>query len=210
MSTRIRVLVFSLPPIAHWRDGLHGRGEQAAQLREGACLHHDGFAGAKLSAARAGRKGVDRGFYLHELSGGVPADDFANAQVEQQVKGESDVQLVSFSVDPEHDTPPVLNEFAHRFGGPTEQWIFLTGSPATVHLIAYQTFHVGDVIGKIEHSTKFVIVDKGGNIRGYYSSLGQDDIAAMLKDVEDLAESEIVMPFAFFSIHDLPIVERDV
>lgn len=103
-----------------------------------------------------------------------------------QRETEKDVRLVSISVDPQRDTPPVLNEFAHRFGGPTKQWIFLTGSPATVHLVAYQTFHVGDVIGKIEHSTKFVVVDKMGEIRGYYSSFDQDDISKMLTDVATL------------------------
>ena len=107
-------------------------------------------------------------------------------KVEEQVKGKDDVRLVSISVDPERDTPSALNDFAHRFGGPTNQWVFLTGSPATVHLIAYQTFHVGDVIGKIEHSTKFVLVDKKGYIRGYYSSLYQDDLRQMLKDLESL------------------------
>lgn len=104
----------------------------------------------------------------------------------KRVAGKEDVRLVSISVDPAHDSPPVLNAFARRFGGPTNQWIFLTGSPATVHLIAYQTFHVGDVIGKIEHSTKFVLVDKKGDIRGYYSSFYQDDLAQLLKDVEAL------------------------
>lgn len=110
-------------------------------------------------------------------------------KVERQVRGESDVQLISISVDPEHDSPPVLNDFASRFGGPTNQWTFLTGSPATVHLIAYQTFHVGDVIGKIEHSTKFVLVDKNGYIRGYYSSLYEDELSQLLKDVEVLRNS---------------------
>jgi protein SCO1 len=107
-------------------------------------------------------------------------------KIQEQVKGKDDVRLVSISVDPERDSPSALNAFAHRFGGPTNQWVFLTGSPATVHLIAYQTFHVGDVIGKIEHSTKFVLVDKKGDIRGYYSSLYQDDLPQMLKDLESL------------------------
>jgi protein SCO1 len=107
-------------------------------------------------------------------------------RVQEQVKAKNDVRLVSISVDPEHDSPSVLNDFAHRFGGPTNQWIFLAGSPATVHLIAYQTFHVGDVIGKIEHSTKFVLIDKKGDIRGYYSSLYEDDIPQLLKDIETL------------------------
>jgi protein SCO1 len=107
-------------------------------------------------------------------------------KIERQLKDQKDVVLVSISVDPERDSPPVLEEFARRYGGASNQWVFLTGSPATVHLIAYQTFHVGDVLGKIEHSTKFVVVDKRGDIRGYYSSFDQDDLSKMVKDVAAL------------------------
>lgn len=107
-------------------------------------------------------------------------------KVERQVKGDPDVDLLSISVDPQRDSPPVLNAFAHRFGGPTDKWFFLTGTPAVVHLLAYETFHVGDVVGKIEHSTKFVLVDKRGNIRGYYSSFDGDGMPALLKDVRAL------------------------
>ena len=103
-----------------------------------------------------------------------------------EMKGMSDVRLVSFSVDPQRDTPTVLNDFAHRFGGPTRHWVFLTGSPAAVHLLAYQTFHVGDVIGKIEHSTKFILIDKSGEIRGYYSSFDPEDASKLIRDVEVL------------------------
>jgi protein SCO1/2 len=103
--------------------------------------------------------------------------------VAKRVQGQDDVKLVSISVDPERDTPAVLNEFAKRYGGATDQWTFLTGSPATVHLIAYKTFHVGDVLGKIEHSTKFMLVDKQGKIRGYYSTTDEEGIPAMLKDL---------------------------
>jgi protein SCO1/2 len=104
----------------------------------------------------------------------------------KQVRGQGDVRLVSISVDPERDTPEALTRFARRYGAPSEQWIFLTGTPQTVHQLAFTTFHVGDVLGKIEHSTKFVLVDKRGRIRGYYSSLGQDDLPALLRDVEAL------------------------
>ena len=107
----------------------------------------------------------------------------------QQMKGRPGIQLVSISVDPQRDTPPVLNEFAHRFDAPTPQWTFLTGSPETIHLIAYQTFHVGDVIGKIEHSTKFVLIDKRGNLRGYYSAFDPDDMAVVVQNAEALARS---------------------
>ncbi len=108
--------------------------------------------------------------------------------LEKQIHGDHDVRLVSISVDPARDTPPVLNAFAKRFGGPTKQWIFLTGTPATVHEIAYTTFHVGDVINKINHSTKFILVDKHAHIRGYYSTVDAagDDMPKLLKDLTAL------------------------
>ena len=110
-------------------------------------------------------------------------------RVEKQIRGEQDVRLVSISVDPARDTPPVLTAFANRYGGPTPQWIFLTGAPATVHLLAYTTFHVGDVLGKIEHSTKFMLIDKHGHIRGYYSTFDTEGIPTLLHDIELLRRS---------------------
>jgi protein SCO1/2 len=104
----------------------------------------------------------------------------------KQLVGEQDVRLVSISVDPARDTPPVLREFARRYDAPTEQWTFLTGTPETIHQVAFVTFHVGDVIGKMEHSTKFVLVDRHGIIRGYYSSFAEDGIPTLLKDVKAL------------------------
>ncbi len=107
--------------------------------------------------------------------------------IEKQVRSDGDIRLVSISVDPDRDTPEVLNNFAKRYGGPTKQWTFLTGSPQTIHQVAFTTFHVGDVIGKISHSTKFVLVDKRGHIRGYYSTLEADGIPDMMRDLAALS-----------------------
>jgi protein SCO1/2 len=114
-------------------------------------------------------------------------------RVHKQIGSLPDVRIVSFSVDPK-DTPAALKAFASRYGGATNDWIFLTGTPETVHLMAYTTFHVGDVLGKIEHSTKFILVDKQGIIRGYYSSLAAEGdseseahgIPELLKDLQVL------------------------
>jgi protein SCO1/2 len=94
--------------------------------------------------------------------------------------------LVSISVDPDRDTPPVLQEFARKFGGPTPRWVFLTGSPETVHLLAHDVFKVGDLIKTMDHSTKFMVVDKRGHLRGYYSTFDADGIQQMLMDIEAL------------------------
>ncbi len=104
----------------------------------------------------------------------------------KRTAGEADLRFLSISVDPDRDTPEVLKEFAGRYGGPNERWRFLTGDKSSVHLLAYQTFHVGDVIGKIEHSTKFAVLDKHRTVRGYYSSFSQDELAQMLTDADAL------------------------
>ena len=107
-------------------------------------------------------------------------------RIEEEVKSDQDVKLISISVDPDRDTPAVLNAFAKRFGGPTPQWRFLTGSPDTVHLLAHEVFKVGDVISTMDHSTKFMLVDKSGQLRGYYSTFDEDGLPSLLQDVKTL------------------------
>jgi protein SCO1/2 len=104
--------------------------------------------------------------------------------------GEPDLRFLSISVDPDRDTPEVLKEFAGHYGAPNERWRFVTGDNASVHLLAYQTFHVGDVLGKIEHSTKFAVLDKHRTVRGYYSSFSQEELAKMLTDADVLRKEK--------------------
>lgn len=111
-------------------------------------------------------------------------------QLEKRTEGKPDIHFLSVSVDPDRDTPDVLKEFAGRYGAPNARWRFLTGDNASVHLLAYQTFHVGDVIAKIEHSTKFAVLDKRRTVRGYYSSFSEDDVAQMLTDVDALRKEK--------------------
>lgn len=107
-------------------------------------------------------------------------------RIAEQVEGEDNLGLLSISVDPDRDTPAALTRFAERYGGPTTHWHFLTGTPSTVHLLAYTTFHVGDIIGKMDHATHFILLDKQGNIRGYYSSFEGDEMKKLLADANAL------------------------
>jgi protein SCO1/2 len=112
-------------------------------------------------------------------------------QVERKVVVYKDVRLVSFSVDPDRDTPPVLAEFAHHFGGPTPHWFFLTGDRATIHTLARDVFKVGDLIGVMDHSTHFILVDKRGHIRGYYSTFDREGVPKLLDDLRQLRKETV-------------------
>ena len=107
-------------------------------------------------------------------------------RISNEVAGKTDVYLVSFTVDPARDTPVVLNDFAQKFGGPSAQWSFLTGSPDTLHLLARKVFAVGDLVGVMDHSTKFILVDKTSRIRGYYSTFDPEGMRTLLHNIDSL------------------------
>jgi len=104
--------------------------------------------------------------------------------------GES-VRRVSFTVDPVHDTPEVLARYAASFKAPAD-WLFLTGPEPDLHRLSREGFKLaidvpkgdaGSTVEPILHSTRFVLVDRRGRIRGYYD--GEDE-TAMRKLMRDL------------------------
>jgi cytochrome oxidase Cu insertion factor (SCO1/SenC/PrrC family) len=85
----------------------------------------------------------------------------------------SPVHLVSFTVDPDRDTLPVLAEYAKQNHADLSQWSFLRASKPDVDRLARYGFKLGVVQGlspeePIIHSQKLVLVDGTGRIRGYY------------------------------------------
>lgn len=108
-------------------------------------------------------------------------------QVQQAVFKMRDVKLVSFTVDPARDTPPVLAEYAKLHHASPEHWYFLTGPQPTLQMLDKDAFKLGDVDGKLMHSTRFVLVDRQAQIRGYYDTSESDAIDRVVRDVHVLA-----------------------
>jgi cytochrome oxidase Cu insertion factor (SCO1/SenC/PrrC family) len=67
------------------------------------------------------------------------------AQLQELYRAEPDFRLVSITVDPEHDTPAVLSQYAGSFGAHPQRWLFLTGEKAAILLLARDGFHLGVV-----------------------------------------------------------------
>ncbi|MBI2893238.1 MAG: SCO family protein [Deltaproteobacteria bacterium] len=101
--------------------------------------------------------------------------------------------LVTFSVDPDHDTPSKLAELAsrHRVG---RRWTFLTGSFADVQRTVVSGLKIGmgrDEAGAIDrsdfasvfHGTHLVLVDRRLRIRGYYGSTEPSAVDRLMSDV---------------------------
>lgn len=98
------------------------------------------------------------------------------------------LHLVSFTVDPMTDTPPVLAEYAGKFQADTKRWTFLTGPQDTLNQIGRHALKLNEVDGSFIHSTRFVLIDRRGNIRGYYDSTARKDIDRLVGDIETLAK----------------------
>jgi protein SCO1/2 len=100
--------------------------------------------------------------------------------------GKRDVRFVSFTVDPAHDTPAVLAAYAKHFQADPSKWFFLTGETGTLNHLSRDVFRLAAVDGTLEHSTRFVLVDRQSRIRGFYSSLDQDGIPNLIADAKRL------------------------
>ncbi len=111
-------------------------------------------------------------------------------EVERQLADVDGVKLVSFTVDPAHDTPPVLAEYAQRFGAKPGVWFFLTGAEQTLQHLSRDVFKLGDVSGNLEHSTRFVLIDRKSQIRGYYLTSEADAITRLVADTKALQRRE--------------------
>lgn len=126
------------------------------------------------------------GFIFTRCPGPCPTITADMAMLRQKLP--KDVQLVSFSVDPDYDTPKVLTEYAERFGADRGSWWFLTGDRFKIYGLVVGSFKLqtiqviegGEKI--ITHSTKLALVDKEGNIRGYYSIESPEDLKRIQRD----------------------------
>lgn len=117
----------------------------------------------------------------------------AMRQLQERAANEGrDVQLVSFSVDPENDTPAVLRQYARQYDADLSSWSFLTGDVETVKRTVVDGFKLA-LEGKADagapdfgilHGSHLVLVDRELRIRGYYAS---SDAARMQQLLEDAA-----------------------
>lgn len=90
-------------------------------------------------------------------------------------------RFVSFSVDPEYDSPEILAAYAQGYGADTNRWSFLTGDKSKMSEVI-AGFKLSPVDEPMMHSNRFVLVDKKGQVRGYYDS---EDPAEMKKIIRD-------------------------
>jgi cytochrome oxidase Cu insertion factor (SCO1/SenC/PrrC family) len=106
--------------------------------------------------------------------------------LQESVK-DPNVKLVSFSIDPERDTPEQLRQYADRLGADSTRWLLLTGTKAEMFAAAEGLklpASPAEDDKPIAHTNRMLLIDKGGRVRGVYDS---SDDAAMTKLAADAA-----------------------
>lgn len=133
-------------------------------------------------------------FIFTSCRGPCPIVSTRMAELQKPLK-DSDVHLISFTVDPATDTPPVLRLYAEKLKAREGRWDFLTGAKATLYDLSNKGFKLGvseegDQPGQPVHSTRFVLVDRAGIIRGYYDALAPDAVTKLLADTSHLLREQ--------------------
>jgi len=111
------------------------------------------------------------------------------------------IQYLSFSIDPNHDTPSVLKAHKKKLGIVNKNWAFLTGNEAFTHQLGINHFLIfagreAEALGGYAHSGAFTLVDKKGYVRGVYEvvlpdlSINQKEYKRLLSETKNLLQYE--------------------
>jgi len=106
----------------------------------------------------------------------------------------TDVHFISFTVDPDKDTPAQLRDYASRLHAQPGRWDFLTGPKSEIYNLSQHGFKLAaaDRSSNTEplHSTRMILVDRRGQIRGYYDATTADAITKLLADTNHLLKEQ--------------------
>lgn len=120
----------------------------------------------------------------------------ANMRRLQDELADTDVRLVSITVDPETDTPEVLSAYARSYTADPERWLFLTGDEEEIYRLLREGMWLGvdraapddAALGmQVTHATKLLAVDRAGDRRGWYDGELEGEVARLRDRMRYLA-----------------------
>ena len=147
-------------------------------------------------------------FFYTRCTDACPLQSAHLALVQARFSGARDLRLVSITVDPDYDTPAVLRSYAARVGADPGRWLFLTGPRAAIYQLAVDGFHLAAVTSRLPtpsppwawmrpasawaqakgaspqilqlvHASWFALVDRRGQIRGYFEGVDGDSVKSL-------------------------------
>jgi protein SCO1 len=112
-------------------------------------------------------------------------------EVYKSIQQQTDVAIISHSIDPRHDTPEVLKKYAEDLGVKGTQWQFVTGDKDKIYDIGQKHYLVttgqdASAPGGYIHSGAFILIDKQKRIRGMYDGTKTESTKQLIEDIQKL------------------------
>ena len=111
--------------------------------------------------------------------------------VYNEFKDKGDVKIISHTIDPKHDSVPVLKKYADKLGISGNTWWLLQGKKEDTYQIAEKNYLVAvkkdsTVTGGYIHQGYFVLIDKKKRIRGSYDGTDPKQVDQLIQDIKSL------------------------
>lgn len=116
-------------------------------------------------------------------------------EIQNELKDDSDILLLSHSVTPEIDSVAQLKRYARQKGVDDSKWNLVTGDKKQIYRLARQSYMAvktngtGDAYDMI-HTENFMLIDKKRQIRGYYDGTKRKEIDRLLEDISILKKED--------------------
>lgn len=120
-------------------------------------------------------------------------------RVQAAFKNDTNVVILSFTVDPDKDSVEALKEYGLDHGAKDGKWHFFTGDKKDLYALARNSFFVlkpaeaknqGDAGSDFIHTNNFVLVDQKKRIRGYYDGTNPEEVGNLIEDISILRNKE--------------------
>ncbi len=108
-------------------------------------------------------------------------------ELQKQLYSKESIRLVSFSVDPTHDSVDALSKYVGQYHVRPERWVFLTGDPREMEKVVVDSFKLASEVvdGTLIHSSRLALVSDD-TIRGYYDAFDDAQMKLLVKDAKSL------------------------
>jgi len=130
-------------------------------------------------------------FFFTRCLGPCPILNATMAKLQDEFRNRNDLKFVSFTVDPEFDTPKVLKTYSENFKAEQGRWYFLTGPKDKVFKLIQEGFQLAvgpdetDPI-QVVHSLSFVLIGKKGEVLGHFNSNEPEMLALLRQRIKEL------------------------
>lgn len=146
--------------------------------------------GEKISQKTTEGKIYIADFFFATCQNICPAMSTQLIRVQEAIKNDPDILILSHTVNPMHDTVEVLRDYAAKYKAIKDKWHFLTGDKKDINSLAEKSYLVsaqddGTPEGFV-HSEKFILVDKQRRLRGVYDGTDSLQVDLLIKDIATL------------------------